>query len=157
MVFYAQGFFEKKNKLAWDCSDDPKYKLLKISGFVLWSNWVLATYFNFQHTFRSTVNFFLQVQSQSHSWGYIYRRNVCLQLQKKISLQSLILKVCESFLSTQSKKKTCSIGWSVWVLLTLQEKKRPNKYFLRQVNLVLYMYILILMYQNVNLFWKLVV
>ena len=57
------------------------------------------------------------------------------------------LKVCETFLFRQSKK-VYSILWSVRVFFAFLEKRRPNRYWLREENLV---------FQSVNLFLKIVV
>ena len=51
-------------------------------------------------------------------------------------------------------KNTCGILWSVRVFFTFLEVRRFNKYCLWEANLVFYMQLFSLMWQNVDLLWK---
>ena len=54
-------------------------------------------------------------------------------------------------------KKSWSVLWSVRVFFAFIEKRLPNKYYVSEVNLVSYMYVLSLIGQSVNLVWKIAV
>ena len=71
-------------------------------------------------------------------------------------LQLLLLKVCETFLFKQSNK-VYSILWSARVFFAFLEKRRPNRYWLWEENLVFHMQIFILMCQSIHLFSKIAV
>ena len=60
---------------------------------------------------------------------------------------------CESFLLKQNKK-TCIILRSVWVFFGFPENRRPNRYYLWEVNLFSYIQIVSLMCLSVNLSWN---
>ena len=61
--------------------------------------------------------------------------NLCACFRNAI-LQLLLLKVCETFLFTQSKE-VCSILWSAWAFFAFVVKRRSNSYCLWEENLVL--------------------
>ena len=47
--------------------------------------------------------------------------------------------------------------WSVRVFFAFIEKRQPNKYYIWEVNLISYIYVLSLMGESVNLVWKIAV
>ena len=65
----------------------------------------------------------------SHGMRNIYRSKLYQQHAHlgKSFLLPLLSKVCETFLSIQSKK-TCGIIWPLGAFFAFLEKRRPNKY-----------------------------
>ena len=57
----------------------------------------------------------------------------------------------------QIELRTSTIIWSAAVFFVLLARRRPNKYFLREVNLGFNMYIFSLICQSVYLLWKIAV
>ena len=68
-------------------------------------------------------------------------------------LQLLLSKVCGTFLFRQSKKFYC-ILWFVRVFFQFLDKRRPNRYWSWEENLIFHMKTFSLTCQSVNLFSK---
>ena len=139
--------------LQWYCGDNVKYGLLSKHLFQRklqygwWNNLKVTTNFN-KKQWLSVIKW-----NQKHSPKKVV--SIKRTLDKKFFVAAF-LKVCESFLLRQMDK-TCSALWSLWVLFAFLEKRRPNKYCLREVNLVSCMQIFSLICQCVNLVWNIVV
>ena len=86
-------------------------------------------------------------QSKLYQW-YTHLGRTFLQLP--------LLRVWETFHFRQSTK-VCSIILSTWVFFAFLGKRRRNRYCLREEKLVFHMQIFSLMWQSVNLFWKIAV
>ena len=85
-------------------------------------------------------NFFKKTLSSSYQMVYkIFIETSCTN-----NMYNGIFFVVATFedlwvVSFQTKYKTCSMLWSLWVFLGFPENRRPNIYCLWEVNLVFYM------------------